>query len=135
MFLGSDALAVAPFTNRVVYLEEGDCCVLSHTSYTIFDEAGVEVRRPETIVQAAGATVEKGNYRHFMQKEIFEQPTVRPARLAPTLTRSNKRWNCLETTTQSIGVKSRIFTWSPAGPPIMPHVLPSIGLSSLPICR
>ena len=74
MFLGSDALAVAPFTNRVVYLEEGDCCVLSHTSYTIYDEQGAQVTRPETIVQSAGATVEKGNYRHFMQKEIFEQP-------------------------------------------------------------
>jgi glucosamine--fructose-6-phosphate aminotransferase (isomerizing) len=74
MFLGSDALAVAPFTNRVVYLEEGDCCILSRTSYTVYDAAGHEVTRPETIVQSAGATVEKGNYRHFMQKEIFEQP-------------------------------------------------------------
>ena len=74
MFLGSDALAVAPFTNRVVYLEEGDWCVLHQTSYEIFDESGASVKRPETIVHAAGAAVEKGNYRHFMQKEIFEQP-------------------------------------------------------------
>ncbi len=74
MFLGSDALAVAPFTNRVVYLEEGDWCVLSRTSYTIYEESGAEVSRPTTIVQSGGATVEKGNYRHFMQKEIFEQP-------------------------------------------------------------
>lgn len=74
MFLGSDALAVAPFTNRVVYLEEGDWCVLHHASYEIFDESGAPVKRPETIVHAAGAAVEKGNYRHFMQKEIFEQP-------------------------------------------------------------
>lgn len=74
MFLGSDALAVAPFTNRVIYLEEGDWCVLAHDTYTIFDESGTTVTRPESIVQAAGATVEKGNYRHFMQKEIFEQP-------------------------------------------------------------
>ena len=74
MFLGSDALAVAPFTNRVVYLEEGDWCVLHHASYEIFDESGARVSRPETIVHAAGAAVEKGNYRHFMQKEIFEQP-------------------------------------------------------------
>lgn len=74
MFLGSDALAVAPFTNRVIYLEEGDWCVLHADSFTIYDEAGALVERPETLVQAAGATVEKGNYRHFMQKEIFEQP-------------------------------------------------------------
>ncbi|MEO1643269.1 MAG: glutamine--fructose-6-phosphate transaminase (isomerizing), partial [Pseudomonadota bacterium] len=74
MFLGSDALAVAPFTNRVVYLEEGDWCVLSRESYEIFSEKGEAVERPVSIVQGAGATVEKGNYRHFMQKEIFEQP-------------------------------------------------------------
>ncbi|MFN3214448.1 MAG: glutamine--fructose-6-phosphate transaminase (isomerizing) [Henriciella sp.] len=74
MFLGSDALAVAPFTNRVVYLEEGDWCVLRQSSYEVFDTSGAVVSRPETIVQAAGAAVEKGNYRHFMQKEIFEQP-------------------------------------------------------------
>ncbi|MEL6667289.1 MAG: glutamine--fructose-6-phosphate aminotransferase, partial [Pseudomonadota bacterium] len=74
MFLGSDALAVAPFTNRVVYLEESDWCVLHRDSYTIYDEAGAEVTRAVSLVQAAGAAVEKGNYRHFMQKEIFEQP-------------------------------------------------------------
>ncbi len=74
MFLGSDALAVAPFTNRIVYLEEGDCCVLSKTAHTIYDANGDTVKRRETIVQSAGAAVEKGNYRHFMQKEIFEQP-------------------------------------------------------------
>ena len=74
MFLGSDALAVAPFTNRVVYLEEGDWCVLSRESYQIYDAKGKEVTRSVTIVQGAGAAVEKGNYRHFMQKEIFEQP-------------------------------------------------------------
>jgi glucosamine--fructose-6-phosphate aminotransferase (isomerizing) len=74
MFLGSDALAVAPFTNRVIYLEEGDWCVLQAASFEIFDESGIRVDRPETLVQAAGATVEKGNYRHFMQKELFEQP-------------------------------------------------------------
>ena len=74
MFLGSDALAVAPFTNRVVYLDEGDCCVLSRTSYKIYDAEGNTASRPEVTVQGAGATVEKGNYRHFMQKEIFEQP-------------------------------------------------------------
>ncbi len=74
MFLGSDAMAVSPFTNRVVYLEEGEWCVLTRTSYKIYDATGAEVSRPQTIVQTVGATVEKGNYRHFMQKEIFEQP-------------------------------------------------------------
>lgn len=74
MFLGSDALAVAPFTNRVVYLEEGDWCVLTRTSYEIFDAKGDMAERAITVVQSAGPAAEKGNYRHFMQKEIFEQP-------------------------------------------------------------
>ena len=73
MFLGSDALALAPFTNRVVYLEEGDWCTLSRTDYQIFDASGAPVDRQMLIVQNVGAAVEKGNYRHFMQKEIFEQ--------------------------------------------------------------
>ncbi|MEO9971910.1 MAG: glutamine--fructose-6-phosphate transaminase (isomerizing) [Hyphomonadaceae bacterium] len=74
MFLGSDALAVGPFTNRVVYLEEGDWCVLTRASYEVFDADGNAASRPETIVTAAAGMVDKGNYRHFMQKEIYEQP-------------------------------------------------------------
>lgn len=74
MFLGSDALAVGPFTQRVIYLEEGDWCVLTRTSFEVFDGAGKTVQRAETHVPAAGAAAEKGNYRHFMQKEIYEQP-------------------------------------------------------------
>jgi len=74
MYLGSDALAVAPFTNRVIYLEEGDWCLLSRKSWEVFDADGKKVSRPEAIVQGAGAAAEKGNYRHYMQKEIYEQP-------------------------------------------------------------
>ena len=74
MFLGSDALAVGPFTQRVIYLEEGDWCALTRTSFEIFDAAGKPVARAEIHVPAAGAAAEKGNYRHFMQKEIYEQP-------------------------------------------------------------
>jgi glutamine---fructose-6-phosphate transaminase (isomerizing) len=74
MFLGSDALAVGPFTQRVIYLEEGDWCALTRTSFEIFDAAGKPVKRAEVHVPAAGAAAEKGNYRHFMQKEIYEQP-------------------------------------------------------------
>jgi glucosamine--fructose-6-phosphate aminotransferase (isomerizing) len=73
-YLGSDALAVGPFTTRVIYLEEGDWCAITRRTYEIFDAAGDPVRRAITVVPAAGAAAEKGNYRHFMQKEIYEQP-------------------------------------------------------------
>jgi len=74
MFLGSDALAVGPFTNRVSYLEEGDYVAIDHASALIFDADGRRVRRPERLVAASAALVEKGNYRHFMEKEIHDQP-------------------------------------------------------------
>ena len=74
MFLGSDALAVGPFTNRVVYLDEDEWCVLSHTGYDVFDAGGAPVEHAVQVVETASAVAEKGNYRHFMQKEIFEQP-------------------------------------------------------------
>jgi glucosamine--fructose-6-phosphate aminotransferase (isomerizing) len=74
MFLGSDALAVGPFTNRVTYLEEGDYVALDHTSARIFDASGAAVSRPVKIVAASAVMMEKGNYRHFMEKEIHDQP-------------------------------------------------------------
>jgi glutamine---fructose-6-phosphate transaminase (isomerizing) len=76
MFLGSDALAVASLTQRIAYLEEGDWAVITRDGVTIRDEGGAEVERPITTSGASAAAVEKGNYRHYMQKEIFEQPTV-----------------------------------------------------------
>ena len=74
MFLGSDALAVGPFTNRVVYLEEGDYVALDHDSYKIFNVSGAPVTRPVKVVPASAVMMEKGNYRHFMEKEIHDQP-------------------------------------------------------------
>ncbi|MBW8816229.1 MAG: glutamine--fructose-6-phosphate transaminase (isomerizing) [Caulobacterales bacterium] len=74
MFLGSDALAVGPFTNRVAYLEEGDFVAIDHTSARIFDAEGRPAERAVRTVAASAALVEKGNYRHFMEKEIHDQP-------------------------------------------------------------
>ena len=74
MYLGSDGIAVAPFTNRVIYLEEGDLVVLSRNSHAIYDVARSPVARPIKAVAASAAAVEKGNYRHYMQKEIHEEP-------------------------------------------------------------
>ena len=74
MFLGSDALAVGPFTNRIAYLDEGDYVAIDHETAHIFDESGAPAVRPVRTVAASAALVEKGNYRHFMEKEIHEQP-------------------------------------------------------------
>src|SRR5271168_303408 len=76
MFLGSDALALAPLTRRITYLEEGDWAVVTSRAVKIFDAANREVSRPIREAAASGALIGKGDYRHFMQKEIFEQPAV-----------------------------------------------------------
>src|SRR6201993_4353732 len=76
MFLGSDALAPAPLACRITYLEEGDWAVITSNAVTIFDADNAEVQRPIRESAASGALIGKGNYRHFMQKEIFEQPAV-----------------------------------------------------------
>ena len=75
-FLGSDALALAPLTQRIAYLEEGDWVVVTRDGATIYDADNNEVEREVTLSGASAAAIEKGPYRHFMQKEIFEQPTV-----------------------------------------------------------
>jgi len=74
MFIGSDALAVGPFTNRVCYLDEGDYVAITHGGAQIFDHEGRPAERPVRTVPASAALVEKGNYRHFMEKEIHDQP-------------------------------------------------------------
>ncbi|MFN4142993.1 glutamine--fructose-6-phosphate transaminase (isomerizing) [Aestuariivirga sp.] len=76
MFLGSDAIALAPFTNRITYLEDGDWVVLTHSSLAVFDSEGRQVVRPISFSQATTMLVDKGNHRHFMAKEIAEQPEV-----------------------------------------------------------
>ncbi|HRE44920.1 MAG TPA: glutamine--fructose-6-phosphate transaminase (isomerizing) [Terricaulis sp.] len=73
-FLGSDAIAVSPFTTRVIYLEEGDVAVLGRGKTKIIDANDRVVERPVTVFSGGAAAVEKGNHRHFMQKEIYEQP-------------------------------------------------------------
>jgi glucosamine--fructose-6-phosphate aminotransferase (isomerizing) len=75
-FLGSDALALAPLTQRIAYLEEGDWVVVTRDGAKIYDAENHPVEREVVTSGASAAAVEKGNYRHFMQKEIFEQPTV-----------------------------------------------------------
>ena len=76
MYLGSDAIALAPFTDTVTYLEEGDYAILRHGDVEIFDRAGKRVSRAPIKSQANALLVDKGNHRHFMAKEIHEQPEV-----------------------------------------------------------
>jgi glucosamine--fructose-6-phosphate aminotransferase (isomerizing) len=76
MYLGSDALALAPLTQRIAYLEDGDWAVVSRDDATFFDSQGQEVRREIRRTAVSGAAVGKGNYRHFMEKELHEHPAV-----------------------------------------------------------
>ena len=76
MYLGSDALALAPLTNKITYLDEGDWVELTHDSIVIHDENDAVVQRPMKQTQLNANLIDKGNYRHFMLKEIHEQPAV-----------------------------------------------------------
>ena len=77
MYLGSDAFALAPFTNHICYLADGDWAVMRRDGADIYAlGSGVQVERPIETVDASAAMVDKGNYRHFMAKEIHEQPDV-----------------------------------------------------------
>ncbi len=76
MYVGSDAIALAPMTNRITYLEEGDWAVVTRNSVEIRDVDGQQVYRPIKTVNIDSTQIEKGGHKHFMAKEIAEQPTV-----------------------------------------------------------
>lgn len=75
-YLGSDALALAPLTQRIAYLDEGDWVVCTREGAQVYDRDNNPVDRPITLSGVTGALIDKGNHRHFMQKEIYEQPIV-----------------------------------------------------------
>src|SRR5690606_37529595 len=76
MYLGSDAIALAPFTRSITYLEDGDWCVVRRNQAQIYDMSGKPVERPRQQSIGTSFLVDKGNHRHFMEKEIHEQPEV-----------------------------------------------------------
>ncbi|MBV8237608.1 MAG: glutamine--fructose-6-phosphate transaminase (isomerizing) [Sphingomonas sp.] len=90
-YLGSDALALAPLTQRIAYLEEGDWVVCTRDSAEVFDRDNTPVERAVTISGVTGALIDKGNHRHFMQKEIYEQPIVVAQTLRAYLQRMEDR--------------------------------------------
>ncbi len=75
-FLGSDSVALAPFTQKICFLEEGDSVFVEEDSYKIFDQNFKNVKREITISSHTGSNVGKGNFNHYMQKEIYEQPHI-----------------------------------------------------------
>ncbi len=89
MYLGSDALALAHLTQQISYLEEGDWVIITHDGAQIFDAQNNPVEREVRHSGASAAAVEKGNFHHFMQKEIFEQPTAVAQTLSSYLRRSD----------------------------------------------
>jgi glutamine---fructose-6-phosphate transaminase (isomerizing) len=91
MYLGSDAIALAPFTDMISYLEDGDWVVVQRKGAEVRDSAGHTVQRPVIKSNAAALLIDKGNYRHFMAKEIHEQPEVVGHTLAHYLDMTNGR--------------------------------------------
>ncbi len=76
MFVGSDAIALSPMTDRITYLEEGDYAFITRTSLEIYDAADRPANREIRKIAAQSAQIDKGGHKHFMAKEVFEQPTV-----------------------------------------------------------
>ncbi|PCI88691.1 MAG: glutamine--fructose-6-phosphate transaminase (isomerizing) [Hyphomicrobiales bacterium] len=75
-YIGSDALALSPFSRQIIYLEEGDFVFATRQNFRVFDQAGTLVTRDVNHVEVQSATMDKGNHKHFMAKEFFEQPDV-----------------------------------------------------------
>lgn len=90
MYLGSDAVALAPLTQRVIYLEEGDWVVCSRDDMQIYDRSNQSAERPIALSHVDGELISKGNHRHYMLKEIYEQPIVVAQTLRPYLQRMNE---------------------------------------------
>ncbi|MCW3836264.1 glutamine--fructose-6-phosphate transaminase (isomerizing) [Sphingomonas canadensis] len=90
-YLGSDALALAPLTRRISYLEEGDWVVLTREGAQVYDRENNPVTRPIVDSGVSGQLIDKGNHRHFMQKEIYEQPVVVAQTLRSYLSRIDAR--------------------------------------------
>jgi glucosamine--fructose-6-phosphate aminotransferase (isomerizing) len=103
MYLGSDAIALAPFTDTISYLEDGDWAVLTHKGVEIHDEQGRKVERAVVKSTASTQLVDKGNHKHFMAKEIHEQPEVVGHTLA----------HYIDMTTEKVALPGRLpFDWN-----------------------
>jgi glucosamine--fructose-6-phosphate aminotransferase (isomerizing) len=134
-YLGSDALALAPLTQRIAYLDEGDWVVVARDGVEIFDRDNQPVERPDRRSGASrGQLIEKGNHRHFMQKEIFRAADRGRADAAilsaPARAGRSRCPTWTSTSPTSSGSRS-----SPAAPASTPAWSPNIGSSSSRACR
>ncbi|MFT5061022.1 MAG: glucosamine--fructose-6-phosphate aminotransferase (isomerizing) [Sulfitobacter sp.] len=90
MFVGSDAIALAPLTHRITYLDEGDWCIITRAGAEVFDAGNRPVERVETQIKLDATRIEKAGHRHFMAKEMAEQPTVLADALAHYINKDGK---------------------------------------------
>ena len=133
MFVGSDAIALAPFTDSIAYLEDGDWAVMTRKAIAIRDRSGNAVERAVTRSMATALLVDKGNHRHFMVKEIHEQPEVIGHTLAGYVDLATNKVDIPQLPfdfAKSRGSRSR-----PAAPPSMPAWSPNTGSSAGHACR
>ena len=95
MFVGSDGLALAPLTQRIAYLNDGDWTVVDRKGARFFDADGAEVQREVKLTRLTGSAIGKGNFRHFMEKELHEHPGGDRRHAAPHgQSRRRARWRC-----------------------------------------
>ncbi len=90
MFVGSDAIALSPMTDRISYLEEGDYAIITRAGASVFTGKGEPVKREIRTIQISAARIDKGGHKHFMAKEIAEQPTVIAEALSQYITKSGE---------------------------------------------
>ncbi len=94
-YLGSDSLALAPFTQKIIFMEEGDSVLIDKDKFEIYDKKFKKVKREVTISSFTSSNLDKGNFDHFMQKEIFEQPLIIGDSISRFLDPINKKINIL----------------------------------------
>jgi glutamine---fructose-6-phosphate transaminase (isomerizing) len=107
-YLGSDAFSLAPFTNRVAYLEDGDLVTVNGAEVAIFDSEAHHVARPIVTVPVSARIVDKGNHRHFMAKEIHEQPEVVGHTIARYLDMSGPRADLPRDAAEALAAAARL---------------------------
>src|ERR1700730_7446421 len=134
MFVGSDAIALAPFTDTVSYLDDGDWVILTRDGAEVHDAQGAVVQRAVLKSQAAVMHIDKGNHRHFMAKEIFEQPEVVGHTLANYIDMAAERVALPMPLPFDFAKLNRISI-AACGTAYYAAWSPNTGSSVLPICR